>query len=247
MLRHGESVWNKENRFTGWVNVGLSQRGEQEAEKAGQILKEEGFIFDCVFTSVLKRATQTTEIVLREMGLANIPVVKNWRLNERFYGALQGLNKAETAVKYGEEQVKEWRRSYTVRPPAIGKDSPFWPGNDPLYKSVNPEDLPMTECLADVVGRLVPYWEQTIAPELKKGKRILISAHINSLRALVKYLDKISDEEIVELNIPTGFPLVYELEENLRPIKHYYLGDESEIKKAIEEVKNQGKTVKFTP
>ncbi|HNP89474.1 MAG: 2,3-bisphosphoglycerate-dependent phosphoglycerate mutase [Microgenomates group bacterium ADurb.Bin219] len=244
LLRHGESLWNKENRFTGWIDVGLTEKGKKEAEIAGQTLKKEGYSFDCIFTSVLKRATQTTELVLREMALANIPLIKDWRLNERHYGNLQGLNKAETAAKYGEEQVKIWRRSYAVRPPGLSPDDPTSPAKDPLYQNVDPKQLPLTESLADVVNRVLPCWEKEIAPLVKKGKRVLISAHGNSLRALIKYLDNLSEKEIEELNLPTGIPLVYELDENLKPLKHYYLGQEENIRLLIEEVKNQGKTAK---
>lgn len=242
LLRHGESTWNKENRFTGWTDVDLSEKGVQEAHEAGKTLKKEGFTFDIAFNSVLKRATQTLEIVLDEMGLTGkIPIEKNWRLNERHYGALQGLNKAETAAKYGDEQVHIWRRSYDVRPPLLDESDPRHPKNDPLFKDVPPSDLPSGECLKDTVERFMPYWHQVIAPAIKSGKRVLISAHGNSLRALVKYLDNISDEAIPELNIPTGMPLVYELDENLKPIRHYYLGDPEAVKKAMESVKNQGK------
>jgi len=241
LLRHGESVWNKENRFTGWTDVDLSEKGIIEAKNAGITLKKEGYNFDVAFTSVLKRAIRTLWIVLDEMDLMWIPVTRNWRLNERHYGALQGLNKAETAQKFGEEQVKIWRRSYDIQPPALEKTDPRYPGFDPRYKELSEKELPLTECLKDTVERFVPYWEETIAPVVKSGKRVLITAHGNSLRALVKYLDNIPDSEIVELNIPTGIPLVYELDENLRPIKSYYLGDEEEIKKAAEAVASQGK------
>jgi 2,3-bisphosphoglycerate-dependent phosphoglycerate mutase len=241
LLRHGESVWNKENRFTGWTDVDLSEKGILEAKNAGLTLKKEGFSFDIAYTSVLKRAIRTLWIVIDEMDLMWIPVIRNWRLNERHYGALQGLNKSETAKKYGEEQVKIWRRSYDIQPPALEKTDPRYPGFDPRYKELSEKELPLTECLKDTVERFVPYWEGTIAPVVKLGKRVLITAHGNSLRALVKYLDNISDSEIVELNIPTGIPLVYELDENLKPIKSYYLGNEEEIKKAAEAVAAQGK------
>lgn len=241
LLRHGESVWNKENRFTGWTDVDLSEKGIAEARTAGQTLKKEGYTFDIAYTSVLKRAIRTLWIVLDEMDLMWIPVVRNWRLNERHYGALQGLNKAETAQKFGEEQVKIWRRSYDIQPPALEKTDPRYPGFDPRYKELSDNELPLTECLKDTVERFVPYWEGTIAPMVKSGKRVLVVAHGNSLRALVKYLDNIPDSEIVELNIPTGIPLVYELDENLKPIKHYYLGDEEAVKKAAEAVAAQGK------
>lgn len=241
LLRHGESIWNKENRFTGWTDVDLSEKGLEEAKKAGEVLKSEGFTFDIAYTSVLKRAIRTLWIVLDEMDLMWIPVIRHWRLNERHYGALQGLNKAETAKKYGEEQVKIWRRSYDIQPPALEKSDPRYPGYDPRYKELTESELPLTECLKDTVARFVPYWEGTIAPMVKSGKRVLIVAHGNSLRALVKYLDNIPDSEIVELNIPTGIPLVYELDENLKPIKHYYLGNPEEIEKAAAAVAAQGK------
>lgn len=241
LLRHGESIWNKENRFTGWTDVDLSEKGKEEAKKAGEVLKDEGYTFDIAYTSVLKRAIRTLWIVLDEMDLMWIPVIRHWRLNERHYGALQGLNKAETAKKYGEEQVKIWRRSYDIQPPALEKSDPRYPGYDPRYKELTESELPLTECLKDTVARFVPYWEGTIAPMVKSGKRVLIVAHGNSLRALVKYLDNIPDSEIVELNIPTGIPLVYELDENLKPIKHYYLGNPEEIEKAAAAVAAQGK------
>lgn len=246
LLRHGESTWNKENRFTGWTNVELSEKGVMEAHEAGQLLKKEGFQFDLVFTSVLKRAIDTMDVVIEELGIRNLPVAKSWRLNERHYGALQGLNKAETAAKYGEEQVKIWRRSYDVQPPALTKDDERYPGNDAMYKELVAKgemselDLPLTECLKDTVERFLPYWEEKIAPEVSAGKKVLIVAHGNSLRALVKYLDGISDSEIVELNIPTGVPLVYELDENLKPLRHYYLGDQTKIAAASAAVAGQG-------
>lgn len=241
LLRHGESIWNKENRFTGWTDVDLSDKGKEEAKKSGEVLKAEGYTFDIAYTSVLKRAIRTLWIVLDEMDLMWIPVIRHWRLNERHYGALQGLNKAETAKQYGEEQVKIWRRSYDIQPPALEKSDPRYPGHDPRYKELSESELPLTECLKDTVARFVPYWEATIAPTVKTGKRVLITAHGNSLRALVKYLDNIPDNEIVELNIPTGIPLVYELDENLKPIKHYYLGNPEEIEKAAAAVAAQGK------
>ncbi len=225
LLRHGESVWNKENLYTGWTDVDLSEKGLQEAHEAGRLLREEGYVFDIAYTSVLKRAIRTLWIVLDEMDLMWIPIINSWRLNERHYGALQGLNKAQTAEQYGEKQVKLWRRSYDVRPPALTRDDPRWPGHDPRYKDLAPEDIPFTECLKDTVARFLPFWHETIVPTLKAGKRVIIAAHGNSLRALVKYLDNISDEDIVELNIPTGIPLVYELDDDLKPIRHYYLGD----------------------
>lgn len=241
LLRHGESTWNKENRFTGWTDVDLSEKGLAEAKKAGQVLKNEGYKFDIAFTSVLKRAIRTLWITLDGLDLMWIPVIRNWRLNERHYGALQGLNKAETAEKFGEEQVKIWRRSYDTPPPALEITDDRCPGKDPRYTDLLENELPLTECLKDTVARFVPYWEGTIAPIVKSGKRVLITAHGNSLRALVKYLDQISEKEIIELNIPTGIPLVYELDEELKPIKHYYLGDQEEIKKAAAAVAAQGK------
>ena len=241
LLRHGESTWNKENRFTGWTDVELSDKGKEEAKKAGELLKREGFIFDIAYTSVLKRAIRTLWTVLDEMDLMWIPVIRNWRLNERHYGALQGLNKAETAKKYGDDQVKIWRRSYDIQPPALEKTDDRYPGKDPRYSELDEKDLPLTECLKDTVDRFVPYWENVIAPTVKSAQRVIIAAHGNSLRALVKYLDNIPEKEIVELNIPTGIPLVYELDENLKPIKNYYLGDPEEIAKAAQAVANQGK------
>jgi len=241
LLRHGESTWNKENRFTGWTDVDLSEKGKDEAKKAGQILKREGFLFDIAYTSVLKRAIRTLWIVLDEMDLMWIPVIRNWRLNERHYGDLQGLNKAETAKKFGDEQVKIWRRSYDIQPPALDKNDDWYPGKDPRYSALKESELPLTECLKDTVDRFVPYWENTIAPMVQSGKKVIIAAHGNSLRALVKYLDNISNEEIVELNIPTGIPLVYELKEDLTPIRSFYLGDPEEIEKAAKAVAAQGK------
>ncbi|OGW93984.1 MAG: phosphoglyceromutase [Omnitrophica bacterium RIFCSPLOWO2_02_FULL_45_16] len=241
LLRHGESAWNKENRFTGWTDVDLSEKGMSEAKKAGEVLKKEGFIFDVAYTSVLKRAIRTLWITLDEMDLMWIPAYNSWRLNERHYGALQGLNKAEMASKYGEEQVLIWRRSYDVRPPALGKTDPTYPGNDPRYKDIAKKDIPAAECLKDTVARFLPYWHETIAPVVKSGKRVIIAAHGNSLRALVKYLDNMSDKDIVGLNIPTGLPLVYELDNKLKPLKNYYLGDPQVVKKAMEVVANQGK------
>ena len=241
LLRHGESTWNKENRFTGWTDVDLSEQGLKEAQNAGKVLKDEGYIFDIAFTSVLKRAIRTLWMTLDELDLMWIPVERSWRLNERHYGALQGLNKAETAVKFGEEQVHIWRRSYDTQPPALEKSDPRFPGNDARYKNLRENELPFTECLKDTVNRFVPYWEQRIAPIVKTGQRVIIAAHGNSLRALVKYLDKIPDEEIVGLNIPTGTPLVYELDDELKPIKHYYLENQEEIEKKAKAVANQGK------
>ena len=242
LLRHGESVWNKENRFTGWTDVGLSELGIREAKDAGQVLKKEGYVFDVVFTSVLKRAIDTTNIVLNEMGLSVIDTRCAWQLNERHYGALQGLNKGEMAKKYGEEQVRIWRRSYGVRPPEMEEEDYRRQNELEIFKSVPVGKMPRTESLADTCARAVDYWQKEIAPAIKRGKKILISAHGNSLRALVKYLDNIGDKEISELNIPTGAPLVYELDDDLKPIKHYYLGDQEKISRQIEKVKNQGKT-----
>ena len=241
LLRHGESIWNKENRFTGWTDVDLSDKGIEEAKNAGKTLKKEGYFFDLAFTSVLKRGIRTLWIVLDEMDLMWIPVFRSWRLNERHYGDLQGLYKAELASKLGEEQVLIWRRSYDIPPPPLKTSDPRYPGNDPRYKDLDPKDIPLTECLKDTVERFLPYWEEKIAPMVKDGKRVLISAHGNSLRALVKFLDQLSEEEVIDLDIPTGIPLVYELDENLRPIQHYYLGDPEEIERATQAVKNQGK------
>jgi 2,3-bisphosphoglycerate-dependent phosphoglycerate mutase len=223
LLRHGESTWNQENRFTGWTDVDLSPKGVTEARRAGIILKNKGFIFDLAFTSVLIRAERTLQIVLDEMNLKGIEVFKSWRLNERHYGALQGLNKAETAQKYGDEQVAIWRRSYAVPPPALSREDNRFPGHDPLYKDVNVDDLPLGESLKDTVDRFLPYWKSTIEPFLRAQKRIIIVAHGNTLRALVKYLDAVPEEDIVKLDIPTGIPLVYDLDESLKPIKSYYL------------------------
>lgn len=241
LLRHGESVWNKENRFTGWTDVDLSEKGLEEATMAGKVLKKEGYTFDEAYTSVLKRAIRTLWITLDEMDLMWIPVYRHWRLNERHYGALQGLNKAETAEKHGEAQVKIWRRSYDIPPPALSKSDERFPGHDPRYKNVAESDLPETESLKDTVARFLPLWNEMIAPAVKAGKKVLIAAHGNSLRALVKYLDKVSEAEIVGLNIPTGVPLVYELDAELVPIKHFYLGDEEAVKQAMQTVANQGK------
>ena len=239
LLRHGESLWNKENRFTGWIDVGLSDKGLEEALESGRVLAREGFVFDVAYTSVLKRAVKTLWVALEEMDLMWIPVHHSWRLNERHYGALQGLNKTETVEKHGMEQVKIWRRSYDVPPPALTPDDPYFPGRDPRYADVPQNELPLTECLKDVVARFLPYWHETIAPAVKSGRRVIIAAHGNSLRALVKYLDDIPDDEIVSLNIPTGIPLVYELEDDLRPIRHYYLGDPEKIQAAIQSVADQ--------
>ena len=241
LLRHGESLWNLENRFTGWTDVDLTLQGEQEARDAGQILMAEKYEFDIIHTSVLTRAIRTMEICLKEMDISDILIMYNWRLNERHYGALQGLNKAETAEKFGEEQVHTWRRSYDRPPPELDMDDERHPRFDKRYKDLDPEDLPASECLKDTVERFLPYWHEQIAPDIKSGKRVLIVAHGNSIRALVKYLDNISDEEIVGLNIPTGVPLVYELDDNLQAIKHYYLGDQEEIAKKAAAVAAQGK------
>ena len=243
LLRHGESEWNKENRFTGWTDVDLSDKGLAEAKAAGQTLKAGGYGFDIAYTSVLKRAIRTLWLTLDGMDLMWIPVHRSWRLNERHYGGLQGLNKAETAAKYGEQQVKIWRRSYDIPPPALDRTDSRHPGNDPQkrYADLKPAELPATECLKDTVARFLPLWHETIAPTIKTGKRVLIAAHGNSLRALVMYLDSISEAEIVELNIPTGIPLVYELDANLKPLKHYYLGDQAAIAAAMNAVANQGK------
>lgn len=241
LVRHGESEWNQKNLFTGWTDVGLTEKGIREAKNAGAYLRQGGYDFDIAYTSVLKRAIKTLWYVLEEMDRMWIPVIRDWRLNERHYGALQGLNKSETAQKYGDEQVHIWRRSYDVRPPALEKDDERYPGHDRRYKSLAEKDIPLTECLKDTVDRFMPVWHESIAPEIKKGKRILIAAHGNSLRALVKYLDAVSDEEIASLNIPTGMPLVYELTEDLKPIRSFYLGDAEEVKKATEAVAKQGK------
>ena len=241
LLRHGESVWNLENRFTGWTDVGLSEKGVLEAESGAKYLKKEGFVFDAAFTSVLKRAVKTLWIVLEQMDLMWIPVYHSWRLNERHYGALQGLNKIEMVDKYGEKQVHIWRRSYDTPPPALTKDDPRYPGNDPRYRDLKTNELPLTESLKDTVARFLPYWHSTIAPAIREGKRVLIAAHGNSLRALVKYLDNVSEEDITGLNIPTGIPLIYELDDALKPLKHYYLGDPEAIQKAIASVAGQTK------
>jgi len=241
LLRHGESIWNRENRFTGWTDVDLSEKGIEEAKKAGRLLKEKGFIFDVAFTSVLKRAIRTLWLVQDEMDLMWIPVRNSWRLNERHYGALQGLNKSEMAAKYGEEQVRIWRRSYDVMPQPLERSDSRYPGNDPRYAGLPESDIPLAESLKSTVARFLPYWQEAIAPEIRSGKRVMIAAHGNSLRALVKYLDNVPDNEIVGMNIPTGIPLVYELDEALKPVSHYYLGDQEEIARAMEKVANQGK------
>ncbi len=242
LLRHGESTWNRENRFTGWTDVDLSDRGRVEAQEAGRLLREGGYVFDIAFTSVLKRAIRTLWLALDALDLMWIPVEKNWRLNERHYGALQGLNKAETAAKHGEAQTKIWRRSYDIPPPALTPDDPRSPARDPRYASLEPSQIPLTETLKDTVARFLPYWHETIAPAIRSGTRVLIAAHGNSLRALVKYLDDISEAEIVELNIPTGIPLVYELDDGLKPLRHYYLGDPAAAAAAAARVANQTKT-----
>jgi 2,3-bisphosphoglycerate-dependent phosphoglycerate mutase len=239
LLRHGQSQWNKENRFTGWVDVPLSEEGVAEAKRAGELLGAEGFTFDLAFSSVLKRAIKTLWIVLEELDLAFIPEEKSWRLNERMYGALQGLNKAETAAQHGEAQVKIWRRSYDTPPPALDEAHPMWPGRDPRYRDVALNELPKTESLKDTVARFLPYWEEAIAPQIRQGRRVIIAAHGNSLRALVKHLDRISDQDIVELNIPTGIPLVYDLDADLRPIKSRYLGDPEAAQRAAAAVAAQ--------
>jgi 2,3-bisphosphoglycerate-dependent phosphoglycerate mutase len=244
LVRHGESDWNRQNRFTGWTDVDLSEKGIQEAKAAGEVLKDQGFEFDVAYTSVLKRAIRTLWLVLDEMDLMWIPVHNDWRLNERHYGALQGLDKAETAAKFGEEQVLIWRRSYDIRPPALTGDDPRYPGRDPRYKSLTKEQLPLSECLKDTVERFLPLWQDTIAPTIRQGSKVIIAAHGNSLRALVKYLDKVSDEDILHLNIPTGLPLVYELDEDLKPIRSYYLGDPEAVRKAMDAVAAQGKARK---
>jgi 2,3-bisphosphoglycerate-dependent phosphoglycerate mutase len=241
LLRHGESVWNKENRFTGWTDVDLSEKGITEATKGGERLKKEGYVFDVAFTSVLKRAIRTLWIALDRMDLMWIPVIHSWRLNERHYGALQGLNKSEMAAKYGEDQVLVWRRSYDIQPPALDEKDPRYPASDPRYAGLDKKDIPKSECLKDTVARFMPCWSSMVVPALREKKRVIIAAHGNSLRALVKHLDAVSDADIVSLNIPTGIPLVYELDDGLRPVKHYYLADQDELDKALNAVKNQGK------
>jgi 2,3-bisphosphoglycerate-dependent phosphoglycerate mutase len=241
LLRHGESTWNKENRFTGWTDVDLSEKGREEAKEAGAVLKAGGYTFDVAYTSVLKRAIRTLWTVLDELDLMWIPVYRSWRLNERHYGALQGLNKAETAAKFGEDQVKIWRRSYDIPPPELTSDDARFPGQDPRYKSLAPAELPLTECLKDTVARFLPYWHETIAPAIVRGEKVLIAAHGNSIRALLKYLENITEQDIVELNVPTGMPLVYELDDHLKPLNRYYLGDPEKVKAAMEAVAAQGK------
>jgi 2,3-bisphosphoglycerate-dependent phosphoglycerate mutase len=240
LLRHGESIWNKENLFTGWTDVDLSEKGREEARQAGVMMKEQGYCFDLAFTSVLKRAIRTLWMVLDEMDLMWIPVQRDWRLNERHYGALQGLNKAETAAKYGAEQVKLWRRSYDIRPPALDEADPRYPGKDPRYRSIPKEQLPLSECLKDTVDRFLPCWHEVIAPSIRSGKQVLIAAHGNSLRALVKYLEDVPEQQIVDLNIPTGVPLVEELDDDLKSIRHYYLGDPAQIQQAVNKAASTG-------
>lgn len=243
LLRHGESIWNKENLFTGWTDVDLSEKGKEEAREAGLLLKQQGYNFDIAFTSVLKRAIRTLWMVLDEMDLMWIPVQRDWRLNERHYGALQGLNKAETAAKYGDEQVKLWRRSYDIRPPALNEADPRYPLKDPRYKDVPQQLIPLTECLKDTVARFLPCWHELIAPDIRSGKQVLIAAHGNSLRALVKYLEDVPDEQIVDLNIPTGVPLIEELDDNLKSVRHYYLGDPAQVQQAISGAASTGKVI----
>jgi len=242
LVRHGESIWNKENRFTGWTDVDLSERGIEEARNAGKILKNLGYTFDVAYTSVLKRAIRTLWLILDEMDLMWVQIYNTWRLNERHYGALQGLNKAEMAARYGEEQVFIWRRSYDIQPPPLDPNDERYPGRDPRYKTLSPAEIPLTESLKDTVARFMPFWHETLAPALKSGHKVLISAHGNSLRALVKYVDNIPDSEIVNVNIPTGIPLVYEMDNELKPLRHYYLGNPEEVQKAMEAVASQGKT-----
>ena len=241
LLRHGESIWNRENRFTGWTDVDLSQRGIEEAREAGRLLKEGGYAFDIAFTSVLKRAIKTLDITLDAIDRLWIPVTKHWRLNERHYGALQGLNKAETAAKHGEVQIKIWRRSYDIPPPPLAADDPRHAGRDPRYADLDPREIPLTESLKDTVARFLPYWRETIAPVIASGRRTIIAAHGNSLRALVMYLDHVSESDITELNIPTAIPLVYELGDSLQPVRHYYLGDPAAAAAAAARVANQSK------
>jgi len=241
LVRHGDSVWNKENRFTGWTDVDLSEKGREEAKEAGKLLREKGFTFDVAYTSVLKRAIRTLWIALDELDHMWIPVHRTWQLNERHYGALQGLNKSETAKKYGEDQVKIWRRSYDICPPELDKSDERWPGHDRRYRWLDRKDLPVTECLKDTVARVVPFWESEIVPTIMAGNKVIIAAHGNSLRALVKYLDNIPEDKIVELNIPTGIPLVYELDDKMKARRNYYLGDTDKIAKAQAAVASQGK------
>ncbi len=244
LLRHGESIWNRENLFTGWADVDLSEQGGREAREAGRVLKDQGYTFDIAFTSLLKRAIRTLWITLDEMDLMWIPVIRDWRLNERHYGALQGLNKAETAAKYGDQQVKIWRRSYDVRPPALEEGDERNPAKDRRYRGLKKEQLPLAECLKDTVERFLPCWHEIIAPAVRSDRKVLIAAHGNSLRALVKYLDGVTDDAITEMNIPTGMPLVYELDDELRPLRNYYLGDREKVRKAMEAVAGQGRAKK---
>lgn len=244
LMRHGESQWNLENRFTGWTDIDLTEAGRDQARRAGELLKEKGYVFDVAFTSVLKRAIRTLWIALDAMDTMYLPVHNNWRLNERHYGDLQGLNKAEMAAQYGDEQVLIWRRAYAIAPNPIALDDPRHPRFDPRYAKLTPQQLPATECLQDTVARVLPFWDETIAPSIRAGRRVLVAAHGNSLRALIMHLDNVSDDDIVHLNIPTGQPLVYELDKDLRPIRHYYLGDPAEIEAAMAAVAAQGKAKK---
>ncbi len=239
LLRHGESTWNKENLFTGWTDVDLSEKGVSEAKEAGRLLKEEGYTFDYAFTSTLKRAIRTLWLTMDEMDLMWVPTIRAWQINERHYGALQGKNKSQVKEEFGDEQFMKWRRSYDIRPPALEKSDERWPGHEAMYATLPESTLPLTECLKDVVSRTIPYWEGEIAPKIKEGKQVIIAAHGNSLRALVKYLDGVSDDEITHLNIPTGVPLIYELDDELNAVNHYYLGDQEALKAKIEVIKNQ--------
>jgi 2,3-bisphosphoglycerate-dependent phosphoglycerate mutase len=241
LLRHGESTWNKENLFTGWTDVDLSEKGFREAKEAGHVLKDQGYTFDLAFTSVLKRAIRTLWIVMDEMDLMWMPVLNDWRLNERHYGALQGLNKAQTAEKYGEAQVKLWRRSYDIQPPALEEQDPRYPGHDPRYKGLTKDQVPLTECLKDTVARFLPCWHERIVPLVRADRKVLVAAHGNSIRALVKYLDNVPDDVIPEVNVPTGMPLVYEFDDSMKPLKSYYLGDPEKVKEAMAAVANQAK------
>ena len=240
-LRHGESVWNKENLFTGWTDVELSEKGTQEAMEAGRVLRSEGYVFDVAYTSVLKRAIKTLWLALEQMDLMWIPIHNSWRLNERHYGDLQGLNKVAMVDRFGAEQVKLWRRSYDVRPPALNTNDDRSPAKDPRYADLDPKDIPMAECLKDTVARVLPYWHGTLVPAINSGKRVLVTAHGNSLRALIKYLDNMPEAEIVGLNVPTGIPLVYEFNDDMTPIRHYYLGDQDAINQAVQKVADQTK------
>jgi 2,3-bisphosphoglycerate-dependent phosphoglycerate mutase len=242
LIRHGESLWNRDNRFTGWTDVDLTDRGVQEAEEAALLLKQNGFTFDLAFVSVLKRALKTLWVILDELDELWIPMERSWKLNERHYGSLQGLNKSETAAKYGEEQVLIWRRSYDIAPPQLAASDERWAGNDPRYAAISKNELPLTECLKDTVERVLPYWEEKIAPAIRSGKKVIVAAHGNTIRALMKHLDQLSEEEILHTNIPTAVPLVYELDENLRPLRHYYLGDQAKIEAAMQAVASQGKS-----